>query len=269
MSLFTCKTNEAHVIKCLSELLQNNIKNTCFEIDSKGIRLKMTDSNKKILIDLELFSENFSLYKLKTNKKLNIGLNQTHFYKMLKTIKKKDSLVFFIQDEKSMDLGIQIIPKEKNRITTSYIKIQNIQHVDIDVPTGYDTPAIVPSNDYQKMCKDMVNISNSIIVTSKKYSIKFNSNAGSVYSREVIFGEIDQYSNEEVQEVRQDFDTEQLIRICKIAGLSNNNSNNMLIFQKEGLPLLFKSAVGSLGKISIFVKSKDQIEEDEKQNIPE
>ena len=114
MSLFTCKTNEAHVIKCISELLQNNIKNTSFEIDETGIKLKMTDSNKKILIDLELYSEFFSLYKFNFPKKIYLGLNQSHFYKMLKTIKKKDSIVLFINDDKMTDLGIQIIPKEKN-----------------------------------------------------------------------------------------------------------------------------------------------------------
>ena len=261
MTLFTCKTNEAHVIKCLSELLQNNLKNTSFEIDQNGIRLKMTDSNKKILIDLELYSENFSLYKFKSTKKLYIGLNQGHFYKMLKTIKKKDSIVLFIDEEKSSDLGIQIIPKEKNRVTTSYIKIQNIQHLDIDVPQGYSNPVIVPSSEYQKMCKDMSNISSTISVTSRKYNIKFSSNAGSVYSREVIFGEND--DEDDCKESTQDFDTEQLTRISKIAGLNNSGTNNMQIYQNNNLPLLFRSPTGSLGKISIYVKSRDQIEEDE------
>jgi proliferating cell nuclear antigen len=225
----------------------------------------MTDSNKKILIDLELYAENFSLYKFKFPKKIYIGLNQSHFYKMLKTIKKKDSLLFFIDNEKCTDLGIKIIPKENNRVTTSYIKIQNIQHVDIDTPDGYSNPSIVPSNEYQKMCKDMTNISTSILVASKKYSIKFSSNAGSIYSREVIFGETDEEDsdNEDRGEYSQIFDTEQLTRISKVAGLSNNNSNNMQIYQSDGLPLLFRSPVGSLGKISIYVKSKDQIEEDE------
>lgn len=265
MTLFTCKTNEAHVIKCLSELLQNNLKNTSFEIDQKGIRLKMTDSNKKILIDLELYAENFSLYKFKSPKKLFIGLNQGHFYKMLKTIKKKDSIVLFIDEEKPTDLGIQIIPKEKNRVTTSYIKIQNIQHLDIDVPDGYSNPVIVPSSEYQKMCKDMANISSTISVTSRKYNIKFSSNAGSVYSREVIFGENDDEDDGKIENT-QDFDTEQLTRISKIAGLNNSGTNNMQIYQNNNLPLLFRSPTGSLGKISIYVKSREQIEEDEHNN---
>ena len=36
----------------------------------------------------------------------------------------------------------------------------------------------------------------------------------------------------------------------------------MQIFPKEGLPLLFKSSIGNLGKISIYVKSKEQIDDD-------
>jgi proliferating cell nuclear antigen len=265
--LFSCKTNEGHIIKILSELLQNNIKNGCFVIDDKGIRLRMTDSNKKILIDIDLLAENFSLYKYRDgNKKLYIGINQSHFHKMLKSIKKKDSIALFIDDDKPNDLGIKIIPKEKNRVTTSFIKIQNIQQLDIDFPVGYGKPVIVPSNEYQKMCKDMSNIGNTMNVISKKYMINFNCIQGGVYGRKVEFGETDdiaQDDDENNEEINQEFDTEQLSRISKIAGLSTN----MQIYQTVDLPLLFRSSVGSLGKISIYVKSKKDIEEDEKQSM--
>jgi hypothetical protein len=111
----------------------------------------------------------------------------------------------------------------------------------------------------------MANISSTISVTSKKYNIKFASNAGSVYSREVIFGENDDEEDGKA-EITQEFDTEQLTRISKIAGLNNNGTNNMQIYQNKDLPLLFRSPTGSLGKISIYVKSKQQIEEDEYNN---
>jgi hypothetical protein len=52
-----------------------------------------------------------------------------------------------------------------------------------------------------------------------------------------------------------------LTRISKIAGLNNT----MQIFQSENLPLLITSAVGNLGKIAIYLKSRDQIEIDELQ----
>jgi len=262
--LFKAKTQEGYTIKILAELLQHNIKTACFVLNKNGISLRMMDSQRFLLMDLNLQSDNFAIYKFKTEEMM-IGINLNHLHKMLKSIKKKDSIVLFIKQDMTTDLGIKVLPKENNRITTSYIKIQNIQNMDIELPTGYLKPVIVPSNEYQKMCKDMNNISGTINVISKGFYIKFLCNAGSVYSREVAFGEIEDEEDEDededeelMEEYNQNFDTEQLSRIIKLSGLSNT----MQVFPKEGLPLLFKSNVGSLGKLSIYIKSKSQIEEE-------
>ena len=103
---------------------------------------------------------------------------------------------------------------------------------------------------------------------SKNYSIEFSCNAGGILKRTVQFGEIDE--DDDVpppsttpgslltpavsSEYEQEFVTDQLCRITKLSGLSTN----MQIF--PGKPLLFSSAVGSLGKICIYIKSKEQID---------
>ena len=262
--IFKAKTNSAYIIKILAELLQNNIKTACFEIDDSGIKLCMMDHHRTILIQVSLESENFTLYKFRSKEKLFLGINLNHFHKMLKSIKKKDSMCLFINDESPTDLGIKVIPKENNRITTSFVKIQGIQTIDIDIPDGYGKPIIVISSEYQKMCKDMAHIGSNINVVSRNFHIKFRCNAGGVMKRNVEFGETedsdeeDDYDSKKFPEYNQDFDTEQLARITKIAGLSNS----MHIYTQNGSPLLFKSSVGSLGKISIYIKSKDLLEKE-------
>ena len=52
---------------------------------------------------------------------------------MLKSIKKKDSLQLFIDTSCTNELGIKTIPKENTRITTSGIKIQNIQNLTYEI----------------------------------------------------------------------------------------------------------------------------------------
>ena len=94
--IFKCKTREAYYIKILAELLSNNLKNGCFNVNEQGFFLCMFDSPRKTLIDLELESENFSMYKFKSEEKICLGLNLNHFHKILKSIKKKDSIQFFI-----------------------------------------------------------------------------------------------------------------------------------------------------------------------------
>jgi proliferating cell nuclear antigen PCNA len=212
----------------------------------------MTDSNKKILIDIDMQADHFTQYKFKSNNIMSIGLNFSHFYKMVKNIKKKDSVVLFIEEEKQTELGIKVIPKEKNRVTTSFVKIQNLQSLDIELPEGYSNSIIVPSNEYIKMIKDLNNIGgNSISISSSNNVIKFSCNSNGVYSRDIMFGENEE-DDEEKDIVSQDFETEQLTRISKVAGLGTQ----IQIYQSPDLPILFKSNIGNLGKIYVYLKDK-------------
>ena len=192
-----------------------------------------------------------------------VGINLNHFHKMLKSVKKKDSLELFIDSEEETDLGIKAIPKENSRITTSYVKIQNIQNLDIDLPEGYGKPVIVPSTEIQKMFKDMFAIGNIVEVKVKGVHISFKCDAGGILKRTVEFGEIDDDDDmdEEVVTYKQDFSTDQLARITKVSGLGSH----MKIFAAPNLPLLFKSRVGNMGEISIYIKSKKQIESEHNQ----
>jgi proliferating cell nuclear antigen PCNA len=256
---FYCKTTEGYIIKTLAELLQNNIKNGCFIVSKHSIIFRMTDSNRKILIDLELQASNFIQYKFKGNDDtISIGLNFTHFHKMVKNIKKKDSVVLFIEDDKQSELGIKVIPKEKNRVTTSYVKIQNLQSLDIELPTGYNNSIIIPSNEYVKMIKDLNNMGGNIItVTSNSNIIKFGCVSNGVYSRDIVFGDQDD-DDDEFETISHEFETEQLIRISKVSGLSSQ----IQIYHAKDLPIMFKSNIGNLGKISVYLKDKTLQEDD-------
>lgn len=262
---FKCKTGEAYYIKVLAELLTNNLKTGCFEVCNDGIKLRMFDHYRKTLVDLDLLAENFSLYKFKYNEKFFLGLNLNHFHKMLKSVKKKDSLQLFINTEIPTELGIKTIPRENTRITTSGIKIQTIQNLDIDCPQGYGKPVIVLSAEFQKMCKDLSSIgSSNIKVIAKNFHIEFIADADGILKRKVVFGEDENYDGEDSDgedsvEYRATFATDQLSRITKLAGLSST----MQIFPAtSNLPLLFKSNVGSLGKIAIYIKSKELLDQE-------
>ena len=262
---FKCKTGEAYQIKILAELLTNNLKHGCFDVTDDGITLRMFDQPRRTLVDMCLQAENFSLYKFKSEEKFCLGLNLNHFHKMLKSIKKKDSLQLFISSEVPNELGIKTIPKENTRVTTSGIKIQNIQNVDADIPVGYGKPVIVPSPDFQKMCKELSSIgSTNIRVKSKGFHIDFIADADGILKRKVRLGESDDSDDEEAGDVNINsydatFTTDQFTRINKIAGLGST----MQIFPGTNeLPLLFRSSVGSLGKISVYIKSKELLDKE-------
>lgn len=251
--IFKAKTPEAYHIKIMIEILANNIKTGCFEVDEDGISLCMMDQHRKTLINLILNAENFALYKF-TSDKMYLGINLNHLHKMLKSIKKKDSIELFIDDASPTELNIRVIPKENNRTTTSTVKIQNIQNLVIDIPTGYGKPITVVSSDYSKMTKELNSISNIINVSAKNHSIKFACDAGSILKRAVRLGDYEEDDDDSKDTYAQEFYSEQLCRITKISGLSTN------IKIYIGKPLMLSSNIGGLGKIDVYIKSKEQIE---------
>lgn len=248
--MFRAQTNEGYLFKVLSELLQHNIKSCCLNLNEEGITLQMTDNQCKVLVDINLDKDKFNIYKFKFKQKKIIGLNLSHFYKMLKSVKKKDTVELFIENEEDYNFGIKITPKDNSRTTTSYIKIQNIQNIEITLPDGYSNSVIIPSGEFHKMIKDMVQIGSQIEIQSTKNTIQFKCISEGIYSREVMFGIEDEDEDNEIL-FKDTFFTEQLHKIIKISGLSNK----LYINTKSNMPLLFKTNVGTLGIINLFIKN--------------
>jgi proliferating cell nuclear antigen PCNA len=262
--LFKARTNEGHVFKVLSELLQSNIKTGCFEINKQGFFFKMTDTHNRICIDIKLLNENFVSFHVNSEESIYLGFNLAHFKKMLKPVKKKDSIEFSKESLESDTLCIKIIPKEGGKVTTSFIKIQDIQNIDLELPDGYVDYLSIPASDYQKMCKDMESISQDIqIKATNSRSIQFTAEMSCVYSRSITFGE-DKDINEDEATIlyNQHFESEKLNNLGKISGLGASSNNHIQIYFHPELPLLFRTNVGTLGKIGIYIKSKEQCEMD-------
>ena len=256
--LFRAKTKEAFVIKILSELLSNaSIKFAPIRIDNEGIHLCQSDANNHKLINFTLHKENF--FGFKTSKPLNFLVNSSHFYKMLKSIKKKDTITLFIKDDDSSKLGICVETSDENNKTNTHIRITYNQPQVFTEPFGYNSPTIISNKEFQKM-KNLHNIAKQMQVTCP-YSglIKFFCDGQEVYEREVILGnecqDDDVCKEDVVEEYKQTFHTSHITGLTKCA----NQSGNVQIFVHKDLPLKIKMKAGNLGDLTVYIKSKERM----------
>lgn len=249
--LFRAKTNEGFNFKILGEILHNTLKTISIHVTHEGVFSKMIDVHKKLLIDIKLFSTNFSQYTLNTDSLL-FGVNISHLYKIISSLKKKDSLILQIDDEAPNELQIIVTPRERDHTEVSKISIQNIQSLEIEVPENYSHPVHVSSSKFQKMCKDMLNIGKEVHVYGNNSFVMFECETPGIYKKQIHFGEeIDPNEIDPAALTNYYFDAEQLVRISKISSLASL----LHVYLNPSLPLLIKSQVGSLGTISIFIKS--------------
>jgi proliferating cell nuclear antigen PCNA len=255
--IFKAKTKEAFVIKIIGELLANTLRFSQFLINEKGIFLIQPDSKKEQLIDLALYKENFNIFKC--SRPILFYVNSGNLYKMLKSIKKKDSVTMFIEEntDDNLKLGICVEQEENNRVTT-FIRINYYQPEEFDIPTGYDSPIIMNNKEFHKL-KNLHNFSKTLWVIAKADFIKFYCDGGDLYYREVTIGN---ENNEETinfnKEYKYSFNTSYITGLTKCAG----QSGNVQVFVHDDLPLKIKLKAGNLGDISIFIKSKEMIQDE-------
>ena len=104
----------------------------------------------------------------------------------------------------------------------------------------------------------MIKNSNKLILLILFFLIVSACSSNDSSGPELVEISSDEEDEEEIIDYEDTFNTEQLARIVKIAGLGNN----IQLFVGDNLPMLFRTNVGGLGKISIYVKSKSLISAD-------
>lgn len=269
--LFRAKTDYGYMFKILTELIKMNVKNAYFTIDKNGIYMSAIDSNMWLLFDLELDHKRFLLYIFDYDEQIKIGLNLKYFYQMIRSMKKRDTIELFIENDKSDKFGIRVYPRENNRISESFLKIYEYQLIEIDIPgkiddeITYGRPINICANDFQKMIKDLCGIANTIRIESTQYIVKFSSIIEEVLSKEITFGDIQEHSNYDQHEIiyKAEFNVQQILTIIKVASLSVQ----LQLYCVQDLPLLLKTNVGPLGDLSIYIKSKDMLNDVEQLTV--
>lgn len=256
--LLKIKTKEGYAFKILLELLQDIItREGGFTFNEKGIKLHGSDeAHSKIatkLIELELYKKKFNLFKL-SSESFTLGTNMSHFYKMLKPTKKKDSLTLIINESDPTKLIIDINGAQ------SYIKICKPTPDIYDPLTGYEDPIVTNSKEFQKL-KQLNRISRTIQVTATKKKITFSATQDKIFGKTIIFGnEDDEESEDDAIIYNQTFTATDITGLVKVGGLSQNS--NIAIYATPDLPLKFTIDVSILGVINVYIKSQETIAEE-------
>lgn len=252
---FHLKTDQGHSFKLLVDLLKNTIQYPCFSLTPEGIFLRVLDLNQVLLVDVYLAQENFLEYTCETP--MVIGLTISYLQANLKSIKKKNILHMNI-DENTMELVTLIEPRDKSSSFEAGLQIHHVQSLTVDIPTDYGHPIHVSCSEYQKMCKEIGNVSAKTIVTVFPETIIFSVNAENIYRKKFVFGaEIDGNVYNESESFSMTFSTTQIRKLAKMSAIGGPSSY-LKIYAKKDEPIMFKVNVGTLGNISLYLKSKEQ-----------
>lgn len=251
MNILELKTVQTNAIKVLIEALKEILTDANIEFNETGLKIVAMDSTKTILVHLKLDKDKFDKYYCKN--KLIVGVSMLNLFKLIKTITNNDTLTFFVDENNTNVLGIIIENGEKNRKTKFKLNLMDLDEERIEIPQQeFHSIITMPSADFQKICRDMHSLSDTIEIKSVGSQFIFSCK-GDFAEQETILGETADginyiKKNDEVSEIIQGYyNLKHLMLFTKCTNLCNS----LEIYMKNNFPLVINFAVGNLGKLKL------------------
>jgi proliferating cell nuclear antigen len=255
---FHVRTLQGNVLRSLFDTLKEIIHDVTLTFDPTGIRISAMDGSKVSLVYLKLNAEAFEEYVCPVAQK--IGINVLNMFKLLRSAGSHDSILFRNTKNEPHKLEITIQNFEKNSITTFAMKLIEIDSNYFEVNNiEFDTIVTMPSTYFQRLCRDMSDITDYLCIVKKNGELSFNSDLSSTTdfaSQKTSIGNSDtgQHTlittlNDGDDDCDNKFPLKYLTGFCKASGLSSV----VELYLKDSYPLVLKYSVGSMGDLKFVI----------------
>jgi len=254
---FKCKTLEGHILKYVVEVLQNNFKVIYFDVDASGMNVRNIDDNQNIMLDVTLDGSRFVSFQCKSP--ITIGVHIDHMFKVIKNIKKQDSVSLIVAEDEPGMLRVDI-ERDSVCFCTSKLPLQTVQLRNIDLPptSQYAHVINLSSRDFFKIIKEVSTISDKVQVTTTPSCIDILSDNSGMFSKTFSIGTgtvgtSTTTDEADVDKVTSTFYVQEFQKFAKISMVSSM----FTIRTGHTVPLCFEASIGQIGQLKAYIKHID------------
>ncbi|MCJ1479820.1 proliferating cell nuclear antigen [Lambiella insularis] len=150
----------AQVVEAIKDLVQD-----CnFDCNDSGIALQAMDNSHVALVSMMLKAEAFSPFRCDRN--IALGINLTSLTKVLRCAQNEDILTLKAEDAPDV-VNLVFESAESDRLSEYDIKLMDIDQEHLGIPeTEYAATITMPSAEFQKICRDLMALSESGMPTT-------------------------------------------------------------------------------------------------------
>jgi hypothetical protein len=206
--VFFAEAVKGYTIKVMVDSLALSMPRTIFEVKKTGFYHRRSNDGEYILYDIDFPRENFRPYVC--SNELSFSVNIKHLQKMVRNVKKKDSVTLYINKNRMDRLYVVIRPSGasagyNSRLEDLYVTISHIKPEEYGDVVGlpeyyidkhnvehkvYGFPKVIDSCDFQKI-KKMSTVGKIVEIQMQKNNyISFLCTNGELYGTRLQFGQI-------------------------------------------------------------------------------
>jgi proliferating cell nuclear antigen len=154
-----------------------------FEINNSSISLQAMDSSHVSLVSLLLRNQGFEHFRC--DRPFNMGMNLNNMAKMLKCAGNDDSITMKSEDNADV-VSFMFESPANERVAEFELKLMDITSENLGIPeTEYAATVKMPSTEFQRICRDLSSIGDTVEISVTKDGVKF-ATMGDIGSASVI-----------------------------------------------------------------------------------
>mmetsp|Transcript_13079 Transcript_13079/g.11665 ORF Transcript_13079/g.11665 Transcript_13079/m.11665 type:complete len:306 (+) Transcript_13079:56-973(+) len=172
--MFECTLPNGELFKKIVAALSDLVEQGNFMVDSNMISFQGMDSSHVSLVALQLTECGFEGYRCDSDQCLGIQFSSLN--KILKCMTSKDSLSIQHHDDGDI-INFIFESNDQKRFSNFELKLNDIDQEQLGIPeTEYATTIKMPSNDFQRICRDLAAIGDTVTISATKEGVKFSVN---------------------------------------------------------------------------------------------
>ena len=255
-NVLTIKTVQISPFRILMTALKDILLETTIIFTKQGIKIISMDKTHTILVHLILEADKFEFYDCKFEK-IKIGVNMIHLFKLISSIDNDDTLTIYIEKNDYLDgivteLGLKFENGDIKQSKIQKLRLIEPDQDELDIPNiNFSSIINMPSSDFQKIVRDLANISEKLEIKSVKNELIFKCSgtyAKAEIRRTETSGSMQFVQKADSNEIIQgEFSLKNLVYFIKCTNLCNQ----IEIFLENNRPLIVKYNVASLGDIKL------------------
>ncbi|KAF1818076.1 proliferating cell nuclear antigen [Dissoconium aciculare CBS 342.82] len=254
--MLEARLEQASLLKKVVDAIKDLVQDCNFDCNDSGIALQAMDNSHVALVSMMLKSESFSPFRCDRN--IALGINLTSLTKVLRCAANEDILTMKAEDAPDV-VGFTFENAETDRISEYDIKLMDIDQEHLGIPeTEYAATIKMPCAEFQRICRDLSALSESVSIECTKDGVKFTCTGdignGSITLRSHTNVDKPQ-QNVEInlsEPVALTFSLKYLVNFCKASGLSDS----VKLCLSNEVPLLVEYEISNNSYLRFYLAPK-------------
>ncbi|XP_075149525.1 proliferating cell nuclear antigen [Haematobia irritans] len=259
--MFEARLISSSILKKILDAIKDLLNEGTFDCSDSGIQLQAMDNSHVSLVSLTLRSDGFD--KFRCDRNISMGMNLGSMAKILKCANNDDTVTIKAQDNADTVTFMFESPNHE-KVSDYEMKLMNLDQEHLGIPeTDYSCVVRMPSMEFARICRDLAQFSESMLICCTKEGVKFSA-SGDVGSANVKLAQTSSVDKEEEAVIIEMQEPVTLTFACRYLNAftkASPLSGQVQLSMSADVPLVVEYRIQDLGHIRYYLAPK--IEDDE------